>query len=70
MSTLRVLTRRIVKLEKLDEYCQHTMITANAKATTRVVWASQHSHPKTFSLGDQLLWFPKGHKEHKSKFKK
>lgn len=65
-----VLTNCIVKLEKLDKYHQQAMITTNTKTTTHTVWVGQHYDLKTFFLSDHVLWFPKGHKEHKSKFKK
>jgi hypothetical protein len=35
-----------------------------------MIWAGQHYWPKSFSLGDHVLWFRKEHKEHRGKFKK
>jgi hypothetical protein len=35
-----------------------------------MLWVQQNHKIKTFFMGDIILWFPKGRKEHIEKFKK
>jgi hypothetical protein len=39
------------------------------KAMEHKLWAQQHHKVKNFSMGDIVLWFPKGKREHTKKFK-
>jgi len=65
----RVLTARLVELNRLTDDRIDSQTNLGQRQWERALW-SQHRHkPKTFTVGDYVLWFPKGQKQHSGKFK-
>jgi hypothetical protein len=60
----------MVELEHLDETYQEAIDRTSTRQWKMVLWVQQNHKIKTFSMGDIILWFPKGRKEHTKKFKK
>jgi hypothetical protein len=65
----RVLTARLVDLEQMDSARHHAQQVAGERQWSRALWSQQHYRQKDFQLGDYVLWYPKGQKEHVGKFK-
>lgn len=43
--------------------------TVDQRQAKRAIWSQRHYKSKTFTVGDYVLWFPKGQKQHTPKFK-
>jgi hypothetical protein len=64
---MKVLTSRIIELEKLQEARMQVVKTAWIQKWNRTLWNQQKNLEKQFSFGDYVLWFPKGNKSHLGK---
>ena len=65
----RVLAARIADLEQMDTSRLEAQEAVGARQWNRALWSQQHYRRKDFQVGDYVLWYPKGHKEHVGKFK-
>ncbi len=65
---VRILTRRITKLEKLQEARMQVAKTARIQHWNKALWSQQKNPEKKNSFGDYVMWFPKGNKSHLGKF--
>jgi hypothetical protein len=66
---MRVLTARLTDLEQMDSARHHAQQVAGERHWSIALWSQQHYRQKDFQLGDYVLWYPKGQKEHVGKFK-
>ncbi len=57
-----------MNLHPYDTLCHDT--TRHNKQWNTTLWAQQHYKIKNFSMGNMVIWFPKGKKEHTKKLKK
>jgi hypothetical protein len=55
-----VLTSKISKLEKLEESYLEASESTRELQWKQTLWFQNHYCPKSFKLGDYVLWFPKG----------
>jgi hypothetical protein len=59
----------MAKLKHLDEICQEATNWTSTRQWNMALWAQQNHKIKTFFMGDIILWFAQGEKEHTKKFK-
>jgi hypothetical protein len=64
-----VLTACLANLEQMDSARHHAQQVVGERQWSRALWNQQHYRQKDFQLGDSILWYPKGQKEHVGKFK-
>lgn len=69
-TSTRVLTARIADLEQMDTIRHDAQVVVGTRQWYRSLRSQQHYCQKDFQLGDYVLWYPKGHKEHVGKFKR
>jgi hypothetical protein len=60
----------MVELEHLDENCQEVVNKTGTKQWITMLWVHQNHKIKILFMGDIILWFSKGNKEHIEKFQK
>jgi hypothetical protein len=60
----------MAELEHLDETRQEVVDRTGTRQWNITLWAQQNHKIKNFSMGDIVLWFPKGKKEHTGIFLK
>ncbi len=65
---MKVLTSRIIELEKLQEVKMQATKTTKIQQWNKALWNQQKNPKKLFSFCDYVLWFPKGNKSHLRKF--
>jgi hypothetical protein len=58
----------MAELEHLDETRQEATNRIGTRQWNTMLWAQQNHKIKTFSMGDIVIWFPKGRQEHIEKF--
>jgi hypothetical protein len=60
----------MVELKHLDETHEEAIDWTCKREWNTMLWVQQNHKIKTFSMGDIVIWFPKGKKEHTRKFRK
>jgi hypothetical protein len=58
-----ILTIHMVELEHLDETHQEATDRIGTRQWNIMLWVQRNHKIKTFSMGDTILWFPKGRKK-------
>ncbi len=63
-TSMKVLTNRIIKLQKLQEARMQAIKTIGIQQQNKTLWSQQKNPKKQFNFADYVLWFPKGNKSY------